>query len=106
MQITEDQGVIKITGVLHIAEAEAARDALVDLAAKQRCLALDLSAVEACDPSAIQLFCSLRNSGAQSNKAVVIVAWSTALADAASSLGLSIGDLVFDPAPGREGAHA
>lgn len=106
MQIVEEKGLIKIGGALDIGEVGVLRDALIRLGAEQRPLVLDLSAVESCDTAAVQLLYSLFQAGAQSNQTVSIVAFSTAVIDTASSVGLAIQHPAFGLKRTDEALHA
>lgn len=93
MQIREEQGTVQISGVLGIADAEQLRDALAKMLAATSRFTVDLSGVEACDTSTIQLFLSLGTTGARSGKTVQVAECSRAVLDTASGLGLSLRDL-------------
>jgi len=77
-------GVMKISGCLDIDAASALREALLDCEPETQ---VDLSEVESCDTSALQLLLASRLS---------LVALSSAMAETAASIGLTIsGDNVY-----------
>lgn len=109
MQITNDGNVVKIAGTLEIGQVEQLRQALLALVpnlAKQEGCVLDLSAVEACDLSALQLLYSLRANCVVSQQAFRLAATPPAVVESASALGLAIDDLTFAPTAAQEVSHA
>ena len=106
MKVTTIDGLVKISGALGIGASEELRDALFQLLTDQPFLTLDLSEIDSCDTSAIQLLCSLRNSGERLNKPVRILSPSAAVIEISAGLGLSLDDLTFECHGPQEGASA
>lgn len=110
MQLTKDAsgGVLKIAGALHISTAEELRDALREwVSGEARPCAdlykIDLSEVDECDASALQLLCSACKTAERSNKRLAFAGVSAAICDAVAALGLSLtGDQAVEQ--GREDA--
>lgn len=82
-------GPLRAAGTLDIYAAAELRDALARALRERPELAVDLSAVESCDFTAIQLLCSARRSARQAGKPFAATALSAAVVEACASLGLS-----------------
>jgi len=87
IELSED-GPLRAAGTLDTYGAAELRDALARALEERASLALDLSAVESCDFTAIQLLCSARRSAREQGKPFAVTALSEAVAGACASLGL------------------
>ena len=85
------EGPLRAAGALDTYAAAELRDALAKALEERAELAVDLSAVEGCDFTTIQLLCSARRSAEESGKPFVVTAFSEAVAGACAALGLSPG---------------
>lgn len=92
MQIAKDptSGLLKITGTLHVSEADDLRRALCEHLAQEAALHLDLSAVDACDTASLQLFYAARNTAIRRNKGFRVVTFSEAIVDTGKALGIPL----------------
>jgi anti-anti-sigma regulatory factor len=99
VQIVNDEtsGVCRVLGPLGIGEVAELRERLCSAWAKTPSLVLDLSGVDSCDTSAIQLLYSARKT-ADTAKHIQFVGLSGAITEAASALGLAIGELTAEEA--------
>jgi anti-anti-sigma regulatory factor len=105
MHINQDQfgSVLKISGSLEIGAIDILHRALVDCLNRESAPEVDLSEVDACDASALQLLCAARKSAMQSDKPFRVVALSDGAMAAGAALGLPLEELGFDvPAKGAE----
>lgn len=82
-------GPLRAAGALDTYAAAELRDALARALEERASLAVDLSAVESCDFTTIQLLCSARRSAGELGKPFVVTAFSEAVAGACAALGLS-----------------
>jgi len=92
MQTTTDQsgGVLKLAGELSIYEAERLRQTLAEALETASNLTLDLSEVEKCDASAIQILYSARITADQSSKFIEIREASRPVLETCEALGLPV----------------
>lgn len=99
MHIVNDEtsGVFRVLGPLGIGEVVELRERLCSAWAKTPSLVLDLSGVDSCDTSAIQLLYSARKT-ADTAKRVQFVGLSGAITEAASALGFAVDELTADDA--------
>lgn len=81
-------GVLKIEGSVDLEAASALRDALAAALAANASVAIDLSGVDACDTSAIQLLCAARKTASLERKGWRIAAASDSLIAAGAALGI------------------
>lgn len=88
---SESGSVLQISGNLSIERAEELRAALLDVLAAASNVSLDLSAVEACDTAALQLFCSACKTAQARGKRVEFVGMPDAVVQTALALGLPAG---------------
>lgn len=93
----EPESLLRISGALDLSEAGALHQALSDYLANQSRATLDLSQVEACDVSALQLLCAAHKQALQSNQHFRLVAVSDVVQSTAAALGLSLAELTGDP---------
>jgi anti-anti-sigma factor len=93
MQITKHKtnDVLELAGVLDIGVSAELRQALQTHLGSSANPQLDLSAVDTCDTTALQLLCSATRSAAFAGKTLEIVKLSPAVADACATLGLTFG---------------
>lgn len=108
MHIHQEQfgSVLKISGSLDIGEIDMLHRALVDCFNRESAPEVDLSEVDACDASALQLLCAAQKSATRSNKPFRVVALSAGVMAAGAALGLPPEELGFDvPAKGSEVAE-
>jgi anti-anti-sigma factor len=90
--LRQESGVVRVTGDLHISEAEQLRSVLLrELAAPT--LVLELYGVQSCDTASLQLLCALHKSAQRDGKQFRITSASPAVSEAAALLGLSLEDL-------------
>jgi len=82
-------GRLRIAGTLDAYGAAALRDALAQVVGDAPELNIDLSAVESCDFSAIQLLCAARASARQAGKPFHITGFSEEVRRACVALGLN-----------------
>jgi anti-anti-sigma factor len=82
-------GAVKVAGVLDTYAAGALRDELARALREQGGLSVDMSDVESCDFSTIQLLCSARRSAGQAGKPFAVAALSDGVARTCAALGLS-----------------
>ncbi len=94
VEITKDaQGtVLKLRGTLDIGVADELHKALRDFLRGPPNLILDLSAIDGCDTSALQLLCSARHTAERFAKHLEFAGLSAAVSEASMALGLSIAD--------------
>ena len=92
VEITKnEQGtVLKLRGTLDISVAEELHKALRDFLSGPPSLILDLSAIDGCDTSALQLLCSARHTAERSAKHLEFADLSAAVLETSLALGLSI----------------
>jgi len=107
MRITElePDAVLKISGAIDIGGADELCAALAAYAMREPPLTLDLSGVDGCDTAALQLFCSLRKTALDANKALRIGALSTAIVEASAAVGLSLEEFAPDAFHSTGGAR-
>jgi anti-anti-sigma regulatory factor len=107
MQIAKDpvRGLLRISGSLHVSEAEKLCHGLRDQLAEGQELLLDLSEVDACDTACLQLFYAARNSALRQQKPFRVTALSSAVSDTGKVLGMPLELLTSsnNPSPGSEG---
>ena len=90
LNITQtESGLLQIAGTLDIYSADAFREELVRHVQARPSVALDLSAVEACDITGLQLLCSAAKTAAADGKRFEIAAVSTALTETRTALGFT-----------------
>jgi anti-anti-sigma factor len=82
-------GPLRVAGTLDAYAAAELRGALARALGERPELAVDLSGVESCDFTTIQLLCSARRSAGQAGKPFVVTALSEAVVEACAALGLS-----------------
>ncbi len=82
-------GSVRVAGVLDTYAAGALRDALARALGEQGALSVDLSDVESCDFSTIQLLFSARRGAGQAGKTFTVTALSEGVARTCAALGLS-----------------
>ena len=87
----ESAGVLKISGTLSIETAEELRAALLDIVGGAPNTTLDLSAVDACDTAALQVFCSARKTAQGRGQNLEFVGIPDCLVRTALELGLPAG---------------
>jgi anti-anti-sigma factor len=105
MHINQDEfgSVLKISGSLDIGAIDILHQALVDCLNRESAPEVDLSEVDACDASALQLLCAAQKSATRSNQPFRVVALSAGVTAAGAALGLQLEELGFDvPAQGSE----
>ena len=92
MEITKDESgqVLKIAGTLEIAAAEELHNALRAFIDEAQQPVVDLSAVDGCDATALQLLCSARKTAEGAGKPFELTGVSTAILDASAALGLRL----------------
>lgn len=92
MTLTKDDatGVLKISGTLDIDEANVLREALLDCFALQPEVAVDLSAVEACDAAALQVLLAGQRDAAALGKVFCVNAASPSVLETAEAIGLPL----------------
>jgi len=91
IQSPADDGVLRFTGALDIREADALREALSESLKQFPSLEIDLSGVESCDATALQLLIAAQKSAEGRNQAFRISAFSEAVTDACTELGVMMG---------------
>jgi anti-anti-sigma factor len=98
MRITRDEtgNALKISGTADMSAAEALRSALAASFEQDGSLDVDLSEVDECDSSAVQLLCAAHRSAERSGKSLRILAMSRAIAETGSALGLPMDELSFE----------
>ena len=82
-------GPLRVAGAPDTYAAAELRDRLAQALEERAELAVDLSAVESCDFTTIQLLCSARRSAGERGKPFKVTALSEAVAGACAALGLS-----------------
>ena len=82
-------GQLRVAGVLDAYAAAQLRDELDRAVKEQAQLTVDLSAVESCDFTALQLFCSARRSAERAGKRFVVTALPEAVVQSCAAMGLS-----------------
>ncbi|MFN7996739.1 MAG: STAS domain-containing protein [Bryobacteraceae bacterium] len=87
----EESGVLRIEGVLDISVAADLQDTLRRFMGESQALVVDLSKVESCDTTAIQVFCAARKSAETTGKQIQFVHPSGALTDTTDRLGFASG---------------
>ncbi len=102
MQIIKDEAsrVLKISGELEICGAEELRKVLLDLVCEELSPAVDLSEVESCDTTALQLFVSAGKTAARSDKQFKL----TGLSDAMRSVSEALAVVLTQPLGGVQDA--
>lgn len=93
MRIAKDESGsgLHISGNLSVETAEELRAALLDVLAAASDVSLDLSAVEACDTAALQLFCSAGKTAQARGIRLEFVGMPDAVVRTALELGLPVG---------------
>ena len=93
MRIAKDESgsALHISGNLSIETAEELRASMLDLLAAASDVSLDLSAVEACDTAALQLFCSAGKTAQARGIRLEFVGMPDAVVRTALELGLPVG---------------
>lgn len=101
MQTTTDEsgGVLKLAGELGIYETGQLHQTLVDALNKASSLTLDLSEVEACDASALQLLYSARITAERSGKSIKIRGASQPVLATCETLGVPVEALSSERPP-------
>jgi len=92
-------GPLRAAGAVDTYAAAELRDALARALEERAELTLDLSAVESCDFTTIQLLCSARRSAGELGKPFTVTALSEAVTGASAALGLPLD--VFSGAQGE-----
>lgn len=82
-------GTLGISGTLDIYAADELRSQLIQSLDSSKGLSIDLSGVDGCDVTAIQLLCAARKSATEASKPFQVTATSSAFDETRSSLGLS-----------------
>ena len=102
MRITKDASgqVLKLAGTLGIGVAEELQTALRDYIGEAARPIVDLSGVEECDTTALQLLCSAGKTAERAGKRLETTGISAAAVSASAALGISI----FAPSPGASGS--
>lgn len=91
MQISKDSsGVLQISGVLEIRNADELHKALREFVENEACPVIDVASVEGCDAAALQLFCSARKTAAARGKVFRLTGVPEVIQEAAASLGIAI----------------
>ena len=90
IQPIDPDGVLRISGALDIREAEAFREALTQWLKQYPALEIDLSAVDGCDATALQLLLAARKSAEGRSQSFRITASSPSVAEACAELGVSL----------------
>ena len=92
MQITRDEPgqVLKIAGTLGISLAGELRNALRAFIGEAQQPVVDLTEVDGCDATALQLLCSARKTAEGSGKPFELTGVSAAILDASAALGLRL----------------
>jgi anti-sigma B factor antagonist len=93
-----ETNLMSIAGDLTIAASAALRESLADRLIRGEDVVLDLSGVDCCDASGLQLLWSLRKSADERNVRVRLSAISPAVREAAAALGLRLGELAQEDA--------
>ncbi len=95
MTLTSDKlsGVLKISGTLDIDAANPLREALLESFLRQAELVADLSEVDNCDSSALQVLLASKRHAASTGKTFRIIAPSSAVTEMMAALGLSIDEI-------------
>ena len=81
---------LKITGAVDICTGDALRTALLAYLHEQPAVVLDLSQVDICDTTALQLLYATRRSAERSNKPFRLVAVSPAIEQTCAALGICL----------------
>ena len=89
LNITRDNFVVKIAGALEIAGSELLRQRLIELLREEAPLVVDLSGVQACDTSALQLLCSARKSADRAGKPLSFEGVPEVVTATAAAIGLA-----------------
>ena len=92
MSATDENDSLKLTGSLDIYSAESLRDVLLKHAESSRSISIDLSAVEVCDVTGLQLLYSARRSAEAANKSFLITSVSDAFLAACAAAGVAQSD--------------
>lgn len=100
LSTNEKSGLLTISGRLDISTADELRDGLGGHSANHFAWLLDLSGVESCDVTAMQLLWSVRRSAAEARKAFAVTECSPAVLETAVALGLAIQELTAEVASG------
>jgi anti-anti-sigma regulatory factor len=90
MRITQDGNIVRIAGTLGLSEADELHKALAGSLNRHSGLMLDLSSVDACDASGLQLLYAARRSALIAKKPFRIVAISPEFEQACITLGTSV----------------
>src|ERR1700677_4534373 len=92
MTLTNDPNtcILKVTGTLDIDSANRLRETLLDCFLSQPCVTADLSEVDNCDTSALQVILAGQRDAASQGKAFSVTAPSVSIIGMAAALGFSI----------------
>ena len=90
----ETNEILKISGVLDISGADVLRDALASYLERCSVAKVDLSEVESCDPTALQLFYSARKSAKGRHQSFEITGVSKAMKLVCLDLGVNLDELI------------
>lgn len=85
---TRPDGTLGISGTLDIYAADELRSNLIQSLDSSKRITIDLSGVDGCDVTAIQLLCAARKSAAEAGKHLEFSATSSAFDETQSALGL------------------
>jgi anti-anti-sigma factor len=91
--VRQSDGVVQVSGHLHISDAESLRSALIEELKAVPSLVLDLSQVESGDTASFQLLCSARKSAETNGKGFRISTPSPAMRETSAILGVSLENL-------------
>jgi len=91
LTLEKDAGVLKLSGVLDIDSADSLRDSLIGVPSDLKLSRIDLSAVEYCDVAALQVLVAFRKHSESQGLPLSWEPLSSAVADLAESIGLSLG---------------
>lgn len=108
MQIARDESceVLKVAGTLDIGASREFQKALRDALDGGPAVILDLSAVEQCDITGLQLLCSARKSADRASKSLEVRSISDAVARTAAALGFPMDALAGAKHPEQQGGPA
>lgn len=100
-------GLLKISGSLHVSDADELCHGLRDQLAERAEVILDLSEVDSCDTACLQLFYAARNSALRQQKPFRVTALSSAIVDTGKVLGMPLELLTLskNSSPGTEGVR-
>lgn len=89
-------GRLKVSGTMDLGASDALRSILAESFDQDHPVEIDLSEVAECDTAAMQLLHAARKTAEQSGRAFRVVAFSDAVAETGSRLGLPVADLTFE----------